>query len=96
MLCLILCGLPAPAGHRKIRIPNTQSKAPKGPLTRRGAELPQGPLQDQGGYRLSNQSHPGHVQVVVKQNLFLGSYWKNSFESLGNVGPERGVCLCFL
>lgn len=56
MLCLILCGLPASAGHRKLRIPNTQSKAHKRWLTRQGAELPWEPLQDQRGYRLSNWS----------------------------------------
>lgn len=66
MLCLVLCGRPSPASHRKLRIPNTQSKAHKVSLTRQGAELLRGPLQNWRGYRLSDQPYPGHVQVVVK------------------------------
>lgn len=98
MLCLILCGLPASAVHRKLRIPNTQSKAQKGSLTRRGAELPQGPLQDWRGYMLSSWSYPGHVQAVVKQNLFLGSYWKSNFKSVWVTWGLSMVCVsvCFL
>lgn len=77
---------------QETQLPNTQSRAQKRSLTGQGTELPRTPAE------LEKQSYPGHVQVVVKLNPFLGLHWKSNLKSVWVVWGLSKVCvsLCFL